>query len=296
MKMFDPHVHMTSRTTDDYERMAAAGIAVVLEPAFWLGQPRTHVGTFEDYFLSLIGWERFRASQFGVRHVCALALNPKEANNPQLAEGVMGLLPRYLAKEGVVAVGEIGFDDMTPAEEHYFIAQLDLARTAGLPALVHTPHRDKKRGTERTIAIIRDVGLPEGLVLIDHNNEETLPLVRQTGCWAGHSIYPNTKMDEARMAALVKRWGADRMIVNSAADWGVSDPLKVPKTVEVMRAAGISEHNIESIVWHNPIAFFAQSDKLDLGDIEQPTVADQRERYAGNSVLRGQEPVVPSQP
>jgi predicted metal-dependent TIM-barrel fold hydrolase len=296
MKMFDPHVHMTSRTTDDYERMAAAGIAVVLEPAFWLGQPRTHVGTFEDYFLSLIGWERFRASQFGVRHVCALALNPKEANNPQLAEGVMGLLPRYLAKEGVVAVGEIGFDDMTPAEEHYFIAQLDLARTAGLPALVHTPHRDKKRGTERTIAIIRDVGLPEGLVLIDHNNEETLPLVRQTGCWAGHSIYPNTKMDEARMAALVKRWGADRMIVNSAADWGVSDPLKVPKTVEVMRAAGISEHDIESIVWHNPIAFFAQSDKLDLGDIEQPTVADQRERYAGNSVLRGQEPVVPSQP
>ena len=97
-------------------------------------------------------------------------------------------------------------------------------------------------------------------------------------------------------AALVKRWGADRMIVNSAADWGVSDPLKVPKTVEVMRAAGISEHDIESIVWHNPIAFFAQSDKLDLGDIEQPTVADQRRRYAGNSVLRGQEPVVPSQP
>jgi predicted metal-dependent TIM-barrel fold hydrolase len=296
MKMFDPHVHMTSRTTDDYERMAAAGIAVVLEPAFWLGQPRTHVGTFEDYFLSLVGWERFRASQFGIRHVCALALNPKEANNPRLAEGVMELLPRYLAKEGVVAVGEIGFDDMTPAEEHYFIAQLDLARTAGLPALVHTPHRDKKRGTERTIAIIRDVGLPEGLVLIDHNNEETLPLVRQTGCWAGHSIYPNTKMDETRMAALVKRWGADRMILNSAADWGVSDPLKVPKTVEVMRASGISERDIESIVWHNPITFFAQSDKLDLGDIEQPPVADQRERYAGNSVLRGQEPVVPSQP
>src|SRR5262249_22455044 len=62
MKLFNPHIHMTSRTTDDYQAMAAAGIAAVLEPAFWLGQPRTHVGTFEDYFASLLGWERFRAS------------------------------------------------------------------------------------------------------------------------------------------------------------------------------------------------------------------------------------------
>src|SRR5688572_25945041 len=93
MKMFDPHIHMTSRTTDDYEAMAAAGIAVIVEPAFWLGQPRTHVGTFEDYFGSLLGWERFRASQFGIRHYCTMGLNPKEANDPRIAPGVLELLP-----------------------------------------------------------------------------------------------------------------------------------------------------------------------------------------------------------
>ena len=147
MKLFDPHVHMTSRTTDDYEAMSAAGIAAIVEPAFWLGQPRTHVGTFEDYFLSLLGWERFRASQFGIQHFCTLALNPKEANDPALARGVLELLPRYLEKDGVVAVGEIGFDDMTAEEERAFAAQLELAREFDLPALVHTPHRDKKRGT-----------------------------------------------------------------------------------------------------------------------------------------------------
>ena len=85
MKIFDPHIHMTSRTTDDYEAMAAAGIVAVLEPAFWLGQPRTQVGTFVDYFNSLIGWERFRASQFGIAHFCTMALNPKEANDDRLA-------------------------------------------------------------------------------------------------------------------------------------------------------------------------------------------------------------------
>jgi predicted metal-dependent TIM-barrel fold hydrolase len=292
MKMFDPHIHMTSRTTDDYQAMARAGIVAVVEPAFWLGQPRTHVGSFEDYFLSITGWERFRAAQFGIRHFCTIALNPKEANNPDVAQGVIDLMPRYLEKDGVVAVGEIGFDDMTAAEEQYFFAQIELARTFELPVLIHTPHRDKKRGTEHTIALIRQSGFPERKVLIDHNNEETLPLVLATECWAGHSIYPNTKMDEQRMAALVKKYGPDRIVINSAADWGVSDPLKVPKTVDAMRQAGIGEAAIEQIVWHNPIAFFAQSGRLDMAAGDGLLQVDQRELFEGNSVLRGQQPRV----
>jgi hypothetical protein len=292
MNLFDPHVHMTSRTTLDYEAMAEAGIAAVVEPSFWLGQPRTHVGTFEDYFNALLGWERFRASQFGIRHFCTLSLNPKEANNPRIAAGVIELLPRYLGKDGVVAVGEIGYDDMTPEEDKYFAAQLALALRFDLPALVHTPHRDKKRGTERSLALVRDVGFPEARVLVDHNTEETLPLVLGTGCWAGHSIYPHTKMDEPRMVALVKRYGSERILVNSAADWGVSDPLKVPKTAALMRERGIPEADIARIVWENPVAFFAQSGQLDLAEMAGRPGIDQTRQFEGNSVLRGQTPVV----
>jgi predicted metal-dependent TIM-barrel fold hydrolase len=290
VNLFDPHIHMTSRTTDDYEAMANAGIRAIVEPAFWLGQPRTHVDTFDDYFQSLIGWERFRASQFGITHFCTIGLNPKEANNPQIADGVMELIPRYLGKDGVVAVGEIGFDDQTAAEDKYFAAQLELAKTFDLPVLVHTPHRDKKRGTERTLALVKEHGFPEERVLIDHNNEETLPLVLATGCWAGHSIYPKTKMDEPRMAALVKKYGTGRIIVNSAADWGVSDPLKVPKTATAMRDAGISAADIETIVWHNPIAFFGQTGRIAPEEVGQPGHYDQAELFEGNSVLRGQAP------
>lgn len=292
MSLFDPHIHMTSRTTDDYRAMAAAGVRVVLEPAFWLGQPRTHVGTFEDYFASLLGWERFRAAQFGIHHVCTMGLNPKEANDPRVAAGVIELLPRYLEKEGVVAVGEIGFDDMSADEEKYFALQIELARQHDLPILIHTPHRDKKRGTERSIAVVREQRFPEERVLIDHNNEETLPLVLDTGCWAGHSIYPDTKMDEERMVKLVKRYGAERILVNSAADWGVSDPLKVPKTAAKMRESGIPEAQIEAIVWKNPITFFARSGRLDLDAIAALGPVDQRELFEGNSVLRGQAPLV----
>jgi hypothetical protein len=292
VKLFDPHIHMTSRTTDDYQAMARAGIAAIVEPSFWLGQPRTSVGAFEDYFLSLVGWERFRASQFGIAHFCTLSLNPKEANNPAVAAGVLNLLPGYLEKDGVVAVGEIGYDDQTEAEEEAFAIQLRLALEYGLPVLVHTPHRDKKRGTQRSLALVRKTGFPEERVLIDHNNEETLPLVLETRCWAGHSIYPGTKMDEGRMAALIKKYGADRILINSAADWGVSDPLKVPKTVQVMAEAGIDDATIQRIVWDNPVAFFSQSRRLDLPAREGEAGIDQRRLWEGNSVLRGQTPVV----
>ena len=292
MKLFDPHIHMTSRTTLDYEAMAGAGIVAVVEPSFWMGQPRTHVGTFEDYFASLLGWERFRASQFGIRHFCTLSLNPKEANSARIAQGVIELLPRYLSKDGVVAVGEIGYDDMTSEEDKYFAAQLELAIRFDLPVLIHTPHRDKKRGTERSLALIRDVGFPEERALIDHNTEETLPLVLESACWAGHSIYPFTKMDEPRMVALVKRYGSDRILINSAADWGVSDPLKVPKTAALMRESGIAEADIEKIVWQNPVTFFGQSGRLDLGPAGDSPAIDQTQLWEGNSVLRGQQPIV----
>ncbi|HEY0714681.1 MAG TPA: TatD family hydrolase [Polyangia bacterium] len=296
MRLFDPHIHMTSRTTDDYQAMAAAGIAAIVEPAFWVGQPRNHVGTFEDYFLSLLGWERFRSQQFGIRHFCTLALNPKEANNPKVADGVVALLERYLEKDGVVAVGEIGYDDQTDVEDHYFRKQVELARKYDLPVLIHTPHRDKRRGTERTLALIKDMKFPPELTLVDHNNEETLPLVLESGCWAGHSIYPATKMDEHRMVTLVKKYGPERIIVNSAADWGVSDPLKVPKTLAAMSEAGVSEADQELVFWRNPVRFFAQSGRLDLdeGLVGEAAKVDQRQLWEGNSVLRGQQPRVDS--
>jgi predicted metal-dependent TIM-barrel fold hydrolase len=147
----DPHIHMVSRTTNDYEAMKAAGVVAVIEPAFWLGQPRTESGSFKDYFSTLVGWERFRASQFGICHYCTIGLNSKEANNEALAEQAMALLPLYACKEGVVAIGEIGFDEMTKLEEKYFRQQLELARELDMLVLVHTPHRNKKEGTSRSM-------------------------------------------------------------------------------------------------------------------------------------------------
>src|SRR5882672_8923478 len=165
LRIFEPHIHMASRVTDDYERMALAGISAVCEPAFWQGQPRTSIGTFIDYFDLLLGFERYRASQYNIRHFCTMALNPKEANDDRVNQAVIDILPRYLAKDGVVAVGEVGFDDQTPAEEKFFRRQVELALEYDLPILVHTPHRDKVKGVERTLALVGEMRVPPERVL-----------------------------------------------------------------------------------------------------------------------------------
>jgi uncharacterized protein len=285
MRIFDPHAHMTSRTTDDYEAMAASGVKVLVEPAFWLGQPRTSVGSFIDYFNSLLGWERFRAAQFGIRHHCTIGLNPKEANDDTLRREVLALLPRYLAKDGVVAVGEIGYDAMTPAEDEALRAQFDLAREFELPALVHTPHRDKAAGTHKTLQLVEETGVAPETVLIDHNNELTVKEVHASGCWAGFSIYPNTKMDEYRMVRILEDVGTDRILINSACDWGVSDPLKVAKTVAAMQQAGFDDDDVDKVVWRKPLEFFAQSGRLILDDLGERDLAA---TFEGNTLLRGE--------
>lgn len=288
MRIFDPHIHMTSRTTDDYAAMYTAGVRAVVEPAFWLGQPRTSVGSFLDYFDSLIGWEPFRAAQFGVAHHCTIALNPKEANDPRCTP-VLAELPRYLSKDGVVAVGEIGYDSMTPEEDTALAAQLQLAVDHELPALVHTPHRDKAAGVDRTLAVLRESALPPERVVLDHLNEVTIDRVADSGCWMGFSIYPDTKMDERRMVTLLRSHGLDRVLVNSAADWGRSDPLKTRRVGEAMLAAGFTEDDVDRVLWRNPATFFAQSGKLDLDQELPPDSADRPKDglYQGNSVLRG---------
>ncbi len=288
----DPHIHMSARTTDDYAAMRAAGVVAVIEPAFWLGQPRTSVGTFRDYFASLVGWERFRASQFGIRHYCTIGLNSKEANDERLAAEVLELLPLFLGKDGVVAVGEIGYDDQTPAEERAFRAQLALAKEVALPVMVHTPHRDKKRGTARSMDLCVEMGLPPGLVVIDHNNEETVQEVLDRGFWAGFTLYPRTKMGSERMVEVVRRFGSERIIVNSSADWGVSDPLAVPKTARLMLERGIAAAQVEATCYRNAILAYGQSGRFDESDWREAVAIDQRDLYSGNSVLRGQEPVV----
>lgn len=283
----DPHAHMIARTTDDYEAMARAGVVAVIEPAFWIGQARTNLGSYVDYLSTILGFEKFRASQFGIRHYCCIGLNSKEANNEPLAEAVMEVLPHFAAKESVVAIGEIGYDEQTELEDKYLRLQIELAKELDLPIMIHTPHRDKKRGTTRTLDVLIEHKFDPQRCVIDHNNEETVREVLDRGFFTAFSIYPSTKMGNERMTEIVRQYGAERIIVDSACDWGVSDPLAVPKTAVLMAERGIPAETIRKVTYENALAVYGLSGAMVETDWLQSASVDQRALYEGNSVLRG---------
>jgi hypothetical protein len=262
MKIFEPHIHMVARTTDDYERLALAGVRALVEPSFWLGQPRTQVGTFLDYWSSIRDYEWQRAKAVMIDQYHTISVNPREANDEGLATEALAAMEPFLAHPRCVAVGEVGFDDITAAEERILRAQVDLAIRHRLPLLIHSCHREKRRGTERNLAILREMKIDPALVLYDHNTEETMDLVREHGCWAGLTVYPLTKLSPERAANILETWGAERVMVNSSADWGVSDPLSVPRVVLELRRRGWSDERIQSVVWDTPRDFYAQSGRL----------------------------------
>lgn len=261
MRIIEPHAHMIARVTDDYERMALAGIEAIVEPAFWLGQPRTHVGTYIDYFELMITWETQRAKNYGIEHFTCIAMNPREANNVPLTQQVLPVVEQFCRRETCVAIGEIGFDRQTDAEETALRAQLRLAKKFDMPVLIHLPHQFKRVGTERTLRVVADEQMNPDRILLDHNTEETMPLYAGTRYWKGLSIYPITKLTIERAAAIVEQYGVDRLLVNSACDWGPSDPLNVPKLVQELLHRRYPREKIEQLVFHNPIAFYGQSDK-----------------------------------
>ncbi len=264
MKYIDPHIHMVSRTTDDYQRMAQCGCVAITEPAFWAGYDRGSPQGFFDYFRLLTEYEPARARTYGIAHYCWLCINPKEAEDPVFAREVISLIPGFLDRPNVLGVGEIGLNKNSKSELMVFEEQLDLAVRHNQLVLIHTPHlEDKLKGTRLILdAIARHGKVAPERVLIDHVEEHTVSLVLERGHWAGMTLYPDSKCTPQRAVDILDCYGQERLCMNSAGDWGQSDPLSVPKAVLEMRRRGHGERAVSRVVFENPSAFMGQCPKF----------------------------------
>ncbi len=263
-RYFDPHIHMYSRTTDDYERMSIAGIEVIVQPSFWLGSLRSNTGTFEDYWEHMISFEPQRAKEFGIEHFTCISVNPKESIERPLALEALNVMIRngYLKRERVVAIGEIGYNLINELEEELFIKQLKLAKNENLLAMIHLPHKNKVVAMKKMKLILEELHYDSKKILIDHNTEETIQETLDLGVWAGLSVYPYTKLSPERAINIIDQHGSERIMINSAADWGVSDPLSVPITAREMRIRGWGRKDIEKVTLYNAYEFYKQSNKF----------------------------------
>ena len=277
--IIEPHIHMIARTTDDYMAMRANGIRVCVEPSFWLGENRRYAGSFFDYFRLSLEFEQTRAARYGIDHWSAIGMNPKEAENRKLADEVIDGMGEYLDHPRCVALGEIGFNNITENEEHALVRQLLMAEERKMPVVLHLPHFNKLKGIKRVLEIIQAEGLTRERIDIDHNVEETIGLALESGCYAGMTVYPYSKLSPERVSAMIKAHGHERVIVNGSADWGISDPLSLIKVVAQLRKDGFEESVIEAITHDTPMAFYSASPhwKPDFDVVPQDPTTYQRQ-------------------
>src|SRR3984957_8115362 len=261
MRYIEPHAHMVSRTPGDYERMALAGCEAVCEPAFWAGFDRSSPAGFFDYFSQLTEHEPKRAAKFGLKHFCWLCINSKEAEDVKLAEEVIALIPKFLNRPNVLGIGEIGLNKNSRNELRVLEMQVELAAKHKQLILVHTPHlEDKLKGTKLILDVLKnDRRISPERVIIDHVEEHTVEIVLNSGMWAGMTLYPETKCTPARVIDILETYGSERLWLNSACDWGISDPLAVPKTGLEMKKRGHLADAVEKVIFQNPKKFLAQS-------------------------------------
>jgi uncharacterized protein len=266
MRYIEPHAHMVSRVTDDYERMAIAGCEAVCEPAFWAGFDRDSAAGFYDYFRQLTEHEPKRAAKFGLKHFCWLCINAKEAEDVKLAAEVVALIPKFLNRPNVLGIGEIGLNKNSRNELKVLEMQVDLAACHDQLILVHTPHlEDKLKGTRLILDVLKaDKRIRPERVIIDHVEEHTVGLVLDAGHWAGMTLYPETKCTPARAIDILETYGNERVWLNSACDWGVSDPLAVPKTALEMKRRGHLAAAIDKVIFQNPEKFLSQCAKFKI--------------------------------
>lgn len=256
---------MVSRTTDDYRRMAQAGCVAITEPAFWAGYDRCSVEGFRDYFRQLTVVEPARAANYGIAHHTWLCINPKEAEDVGFAREVLSIIPEFLDAPTVLGIGEIGLNKNSRNELEVLELHLQLAAQRNQMVLVHTPHlEDKHKGTLLIMDAVANAGLTPDRVLIDHVEEHTVGDVLDRGFWAGMTLYPDTKCTPQRAVDILERWGTERIWMNSAGDWGDSDPLAVPKARMEMRRRRHPEAMIEQVTFGNPIEFLSRSKNFRL--------------------------------
>jgi len=261
MKWLDPHIHMISRTTDDYARMALAQCAAISEPAFWAGFDRGTAAGFHDYFRHLTEVEPKRAALYHIKHYSWLCINAKEAENVRLSREVIAMIPEFLKNPGVLGIGEIGLNKNTANEAIVFQEHVDLAMKTNELILIHTPHlEDKLKGTRMIVDMLKnDRRVTPARVCIDHVEEHTVKLALDGGFWCGMTLYPITKCTPSRAVDIIERYGTERILVNSAGDWGHSDPLAVPAFMMEMKRRGHPAEAIQRIVYDNPLEFWKQS-------------------------------------
>jgi hypothetical protein len=263
---------MDSRSANEYELMALAGVEAVLVPCPFTGERRTSAASFLGRFERILGLERKRAAAFGIELYAALSIHAGDVADFDAAFEALEALPELLRGERVCALGELALKSYSAREVELFVRQLVMAQQAGLPAMVEAPPGGDPRAM---VAVLRDAFAghdldPANVVVVDVGLDK-LEAFHALGLGAyGVPVSPrlsglfvvHQKADADEARAILERYGPERLMFNSALHFGFGDPLGLARVLLHLSRQGVSAESLERLAFRNAFEFFGRSGKL----------------------------------
>ena len=249
--MIDTHMHADSRSGEDFKEMYLAGINTAITCSFYPYKIE-HEMILLNHLNRILELDTARANEHGLDLKVALGIHPANTNiNPEI---IFENIYKWIDEKQIVAIGEIGLEDMTENEISIFEKQLDIAQETKSKVIIHTPRKNKKEVLKEIIEIIPQ-HIDETQAVIDHINPNVIAEAINTDCMLGLTVQPQ-KMEKEDAIAILDEYGFDSFLLNSDISNKASDPLSVPKTVRELERLGYSNNDIDKVSFKNAEKFF----------------------------------------
>lgn len=249
--MIDTHMHADSRSGEDFKEMYLAGIDTAITCSFYPYKIDNDT-VLLNHLNRILEFDTKRAKEYGLDLKVALGIHPANCNVD--TEKIFENLYSWIENSQIVAIGEIGLEDLTETEIDVFKKQLDIADETSSKVIIHTPRKNKKDVLKAILDIVPQ-HLDEKQAVIDHINPDVVTDVADTDYMLGLTVQPQ-KMEKEDAIAILDEYGFDKFLLNSDISNKPSDPLSVPKTVRELQRLGYENSEIDKVSHKNAEKFF----------------------------------------
>lgn len=249
--MIDTHMHADSRSGEDFSEMYLAGINTAITCSFYPYKIE-HEMILLNHLNRILEYDTKRAKEYGLDLKVALGIHPANSNiNP---DTIFENLYKWIENKQIVAIGEIGLEDLTESEIDIFKRQLDIADETKSKVIIHTPRKNKKEVLKEIMNIVPE-HLDESQAVIDHINPDVIGDAINSDYMLGLTVQPQ-KMEKEDAIAILDEYGFDRFLLDSDISNKPSDPLSVAKTVRELQRLEYGENEINKVSHENAEKFF----------------------------------------
>ena len=240
--MIDTHIHADARSGEDFKEMYLAGIDCAITCSYYPYKIDSEI-ILLNHLNRILELDTQRALEHGLDLKVALGIHPTNAiENP---ESIYDELYKWTDSKQIVAIGEIGLEDLTETEIAVFEKQLDIADETNSKVIIHTPRKNKSEVLKVILDIVPQ-HLDEKQAVIDHINQDVIGEVIDKNYMLGLTVQPH-KLDVSGAITILDDFGFDKFLLNSDMSNKPSDPLSVPKTIRELKRLSYKNSEIEKI-------------------------------------------------